>query len=86
MPIASAAVFNDGQDQWTLLERKLVNRQLFDQIDGAEQGHRFGRDMLPLAAAGDIGLGSQVPLPNSARTRFHGYYLLDSYLALLPVS
>ncbi|OGQ89583.1 MAG: hypothetical protein A2289_20360 [Deltaproteobacteria bacterium RIFOXYA12_FULL_58_15] len=75
-------VFNDGRDAWSLHDQKLMNRQLRKQIDNEDQSFRVGRDLGIVTVAADGGIGAQAAMPNSALSRFHGFFLLDTYWAL----
>src|SRR5690349_18932018 len=79
---AHAQVLADGRDAWTLLERHLVNRQLFEQIRADAQTFRLGRNLDPLAAAADVRIGTQQPLDGGAQSRFHGLYVLNTFGAV----
>jgi hypothetical protein len=76
------SVYADGRDRWTLLDQKLLNRQLFLQVGDDSQAFRLGRDLDPFVIAADGGVGAQVALPESQQTRFHGFFLLESYVGL----
>jgi len=75
-------VYADGRDAWSLQDQKLINRQLFEQLAHPSQEFRLGRDLAPVAVAADAGVGAQVALPGSVQSRFHGFFLLESYWAL----
>ncbi len=75
-------VWADGRDAWTLHDQKLINRQLFLQLADPSQEFRLGRDLGPIAVAADVGVGAQVALPGSVQSRFHGFFLFESYWAL----
>jgi len=72
-------VVADGRDPWTLLKSHPVNHQLELQLDSPDQGFRIGRRQGPLLALGDVDLGTQQKLANDPQTRFHGWFVLDSY-------
>ncbi|HEV8248105.1 MAG TPA: hypothetical protein VGP93_20160, partial [Polyangiaceae bacterium] len=76
------AIYADDRDRFTLLDQHLLNRQLFLQLDNEEQGYRLGGGWDRVALAGDFDVGGQVTPDNSRQSRFHGYYLADTYLAL----
>ncbi len=80
-----ADIYADGRDAWTLLDRKLVNRQLFEQLATDGQEARLGRDLEMLAVAADGAVGYQQPAGDFEKTRFHGYYVLDTFVALRPL-
>jgi hypothetical protein len=81
---ARAQVHADGRDAWTLLNRRLVNRQLFEQIRTPQQLHRLGRNLDAFAAAADVRIGTQQPVDKSPQSRFHGFYVLNTFGAVRP--
>jgi hypothetical protein len=81
---ARAQVRADGRDAWTLLDRHLVNRQLFEQIRTPSQLHRLGRNLDAFAAAADVRIGTQQPIDKSSQSRFHGFYVLNTFGAVRP--
>ncbi len=81
---ASAQVYDDGRDAWTLLPRKLINRNLFEQLEAPGQETRLGRGYVWFAVAADSTVSGQIPVSDAARTRFHGYFVLDTFTALRP--
>jgi hypothetical protein len=76
---ASESVFADGRDNYTLLERHLVNRQLADQLE--DQPYRLGRASGRLTFASDLAIGTQQTLDAARQSRFHGYFLADLFAA-----
>ncbi len=74
--------YADDRDHFTLLDQHLLNRDLKLQLDSPEQQFRLGNRWNDFAAAGDLAIGGQVTPGDSAQTRFHGYYLADTYLAV----
>lgn len=74
----------DGRDAWTLLDRHLVNRQLFEQIRTPTELYRLGRSLDPLAAAADVRIGTQQPVDESHQTRFHGFSVFNTFGAVRP--
>ena len=73
-------VWADGRDAWTLLDRKLVNRSLFEQL--AAQGYRLAHGRAEIAAAADTALGTEVQTPSNELTRYHGFGVVDLYAAV----
>jgi hypothetical protein len=82
---AAGDVLADGRDQWTLLDRHLVNRQLFEQIRADDQWFRLGRNLDPLAVAADARIGTQQTLDSGMQSRFHGFYVLNTFGAVRPL-
>lgn len=81
---ARAQVHADGRDAWTLLDRHLVNRQLFEQLHDDSQVFRLGRTLEPLTAAADVRIGTQQTFEHGSQSRFHGFYVLNTFGALRP--
>lgn len=77
-------VYADGRDPWTLVSPKLVNRDLAAQLQGDPT--RLGRDFGLLSAAADLKVGAQVPLGHGPQSRFHGYFVADTFAALTLAS
>jgi hypothetical protein len=75
-------VFADGRDHYTLLDRHLVNRQLSLQLDDDDQAFRLGRDWDRLALAADLAIGAQQTPDDSRQSRYHGYFLANTYGAV----
>jgi hypothetical protein len=76
---ATRAVWANGQDDWTLMSRKLVNRDLWRQVE-AEPYRVGGLGALTLAA--DVGVGAQATSRLENLTRYHGFFVLDGYAEL----
>jgi hypothetical protein len=81
---ASEAVFADGRDDYTLLERHLVNRQLADQLES--EPYRLGRSVGRFALASDVSIGTQQTIHAARQSRFHGWFLADMFAATPVVS
>ena len=81
---AEPALYADDRDHFTLLDQHLLNRQLFLQLSSEEQAFRLGRRWPAVALAMDGAIGSQQTPDDSMQSRFHGYYLADTYLAARP--
>ncbi len=81
---STPAIYSDGRDHFNLLDRRLVNRQLFEQLQRPEQWYRIGRNWDNVAFAVNGSTGSQQTPFGGEQSRFHGWYLLDSYAALRP--
>lgn len=80
-------IFLDGRDRWSLLEQRLLNRRLHDQITAPGQGHRLAPGLLTerFTAAADALTGMRVGVtPGGDLPHFHGYFILDTFLALRP--
>lgn len=74
----------DGRDAWTLLDRHLVNRQLFEQIRTPSELYRLGRSLDPLAAAADVRIGTQQTVDKGTQSRFHGFSVFNTFGAVRP--
>lgn len=80
-------VIADGRDRYNLFRPKLLNRQLFEQLSAPWQEHRLGNQWPAVAVAVDADVGSeQVFSPGAEQSRFHGFFIFDSYLAARPIS
>ncbi|MBN2342164.1 MAG: hypothetical protein JXX29_15945 [Deltaproteobacteria bacterium] len=77
-------IYEDARDPWTLMDQGLLNRQLHEQIRSPEQQFRLGKSLKSFAVAADGATGGQQSLPGTEydQTRFHGYFILDTYSAL----
>lgn len=82
---APPPIFDDPRDPWTLLDRHLVNRELFTQIRAPGQHFRFGNDLDWLAVAADAGIATQQTGGINPQSRYHGFFLFDGFLAIQPV-
>ena len=71
-------VYADSRDDRTLLVQKLVNRNLPGQLDA----YRLGRDLGRFTAAADLLLNFQASLSEEPPTPFHGFFYMDTYLAV----
>ncbi|MEM7677332.1 MAG: hypothetical protein AAF449_15140, partial [Myxococcota bacterium] len=71
------AVYADGRDRWNLLRQSTVNRSL--RAQGAD--YRQFLDEGRFSGAIDGTIGWQQPIGTGPQTRFHGYYVLDTYVA-----
>jgi hypothetical protein len=72
-------IFWDGRDAYTLLDRHLIDRQILEQREA--QPDRLVPASDRLAAMADVGIGTQQAWTGGTQTRFHGYFLADTYLA-----
>ena len=72
-----AGVYADGRDKWTLLRPSTVNRNLNDQGQGAR---RLLLNQGRFSGIVDGIVGWQQPIGPGDQTRWHGYYLLDTYV------
>lgn len=77
-------VYAEGRDPWTLLDRTLMNRQLFEQLRADVQNYRLGRDLDMFALAGDASVGGEIARRREELSRFHGFFVLDAFAALRP--
>ncbi|MEO1335471.1 MAG: hypothetical protein AAFV29_07490, partial [Myxococcota bacterium] len=71
------AVYADGRDHWNLLRLSTINRSLRAQGGSYRQFLDEGR----FSGAIDGTVGWQQPISPGPQTRFHGYYVLDTYVA-----
>jgi hypothetical protein len=77
-----AAPIDDGRDPYTLFYRHPVNRQLAAQLQAPDQDFRLGRDHNRWTFLADLSLGTeQAVTPATTQARFHGYYLVDTYVS-----
>lgn len=73
-------LYADGRDNWTLLRPSTVNRSL-QAIDNAPfRGGRLLLDQGRFSGIVDGTIGWQQPFDSGPQTRFHGYYVLDTYV------
>ncbi len=73
---------DDGRDHYTLFYRHPVNRELAAQLQAPDESYRLGRAAGRWAFAADLSLGSeQAATPATTQARFHGFYLVDTYLS-----
>jgi hypothetical protein len=79
-------VVADDRDEYTLLYRHPVNRQLFEQIAAPEYAYRLGPRSGSVTALSDVAIGTQQTLGSSSQSRYHGWFLADTYLAARPVN
>jgi hypothetical protein len=77
---AQSSIFWDGRDAYTLFDRHPVDRQLFDQREA--QPYRVFPYSDRFAALADLGIGTQQIWTGGAQTRFHGYFIADTYGAV----
>lgn len=77
-----ARAFLDPRDPFSLHDRRLLNRKLFDQLARPEQAHRLAAGQDFALATGDLGIGTQVAWPDSTLAPFHGYFVLDAFTAM----
>lgn len=77
---AAARVWAQGQETWTLLPRKLTNRDLRAQLEA--ETYRPGGELPLLALAADASAGAQLARERTDLTRFHGFFVLDAYAEL----
>lgn len=80
-----ADVVFDGRDEFTLLKRRLANRQLIEQLDSQQQSFRLARGFEQFAAAADVEVGTQQPPFGGQQSRFHGYFVFDGFASFRAV-
>ena len=73
-------VYGDGRDPWTLFTPKLVNRNLAEQLE--DQPLRLGRNLGAFSAAADLSVGAQVRTARALQSRFHGYFVADTFASV----
>ncbi len=78
---AESPVFADGRDDYSLLDPHPVNRQLFEQQAEKEQSFRLARDEQKVTFMGDFSIGTQQLLRATDTSRYHGFFLADTYTA-----
>ncbi len=66
-------------DQWSMLDHRLANRRLPEQL--GEQPHRVYAGSAPLTLAIDGQTGTQMPRHGTRVARWHGHFLADAFLA-----
>jgi hypothetical protein len=71
--------YSRAHDQYSLFDRRLVNRQLFEQLE--EQEYRLGNRWNRFAAASDLSIGTQQTFDDSPQSRYHGWYVADTFIA-----
>lgn len=77
-------IYRDARDNWSLMHKGLLNRQLPEQLNAPNQTFRYGKNLAPFSVAADASTGGQQSLPGTRydQTRFHGYFILDTYGSL----
>lgn len=81
-PEPSESVVADNRDRFTLFDRRLLNRQLHDQLAQPDAAHRIGGDFGILAYAVDAEVASVQRLSAPEFSRFHGYFVFDNFASL----
>jgi hypothetical protein len=67
----------DGRDAYTLLDRHPVDRQVLEQRDAQPERRIPAFDWF--AGLADLSIGTQQAWTGGAQTRFHGYFVADTY-------
>ena len=67
----------EASDRYSLLDQRLVNRQLLEQLEG--QPYRLGAGRGRWGLAGDLSIGTQQTA--GEQTRYHGWYVADLFAA-----
>ncbi|HEX7548198.1 MAG TPA: hypothetical protein VF417_04305 [Candidatus Methylomirabilis sp.] len=84
-PEAARGVVADTRDRYTLFTPHPVNRQLFEQTSDPAAAFRLGPRDGPWTALVDASIGTQHEITAEKQSRFHGYFMADTYLAVRPV-
>lgn len=79
-------VVADTRDTYTLFKQRLLNRELFEQLDEPGQEYRIGKDWDTVAYAVDADVASVQTLSGDGFTRFHGYFVFDNFASLRAAS
>ncbi len=74
---AQEHIWAAGQSRWTLLPRKLINRNLKEQL--AEDPHRLGADLPYVTLAADASAGAELARRREDLTRYHGFFIVDTF-------
>jgi hypothetical protein len=74
-------IFWDGRDPYTLLDRHPVDRQVLAQRNAQPERRIPTADWL--VALADLSIGTQQAWTGGAQTRFHGYFVADTYVGAL---
>ncbi|MBN2527789.1 MAG: hypothetical protein JXR76_15475 [Deltaproteobacteria bacterium] len=78
-------IYADGRDHWSLMDKSPINRQLHEQLQDSSQRTRlWQRPDSRFAFMVDASTGGQQSLPetNYDQTRYHGFFIFDSYGAV----
>ena len=75
-------VYADGRDHWTLFRLSTVNRSLNAQGSGPLGAGRLFLNQGRFSGMVDGTIGWQQPIGTHPQTRWHGYYVLDTYVAV----
>lgn len=76
---SAGSLYRDPNDGYSLLQPHLFNRQLNLQLDSQTQPGLFNLQKPPFAFASEVAIGTQQTLDGSAQSRFHGYYVADTF-------
>ncbi len=76
--------WTEAHDRYSLLDRRLVNRELFEQLTA--QDYRAGDQWTRFAVASDLSIGTQQTFDGAPQSRYHGWYVADTFLAARIVS
>jgi hypothetical protein len=72
-------VLADTRDDFTLFDRRPLNRQLHDQLALPGQDYRIGRNWGAFAYAVDAEVASVQRVSAPEFSRFHGYFVFDNF-------
>ena len=82
---AAPDIVADDRDDSTLLYRHPVDRQLFEQMEDPGYAYRLGPRKGFITALSDVTMGTQQVLGASVQSRYHGWFLADTYVGVRPV-
>ncbi|MBN1962016.1 MAG: hypothetical protein JW841_13805 [Deltaproteobacteria bacterium] len=74
---AAAKPWANGQDTWTLMPRKLINRNLHSQLEF--EPYRFDSQLPYFALAADASIGAETTRKRTDLSRYHGFFVIDTY-------
>ncbi len=75
----------DDRDEYTLFYRHPVNRQIFEQMSDQSFAYRLGPHTGPITALSDVTMGTQQVIDAPSQSRYHGWFLADTYVGVRPV-
>ncbi len=75
----------DGRDRFALFDSHPLNHQLFVQRNDPGQSFRLGPQAGHWTALADIDVGTQQVLDADYQTRYHGWFVADTYAAFSPL-
>jgi hypothetical protein len=80
-----AALVADTRDGYTLFYRHPLNRQIFEQMTDPDAAYRLGPRGGPITALSDVTIGTQQVIDAANQSRYHGWFLADTYIGTRPV-